>query len=64
MQYIYFFFQEDTIEETGWKLVHGDVFRPPRYPKLFAAVIGSGIQIFLMTFITICELFHYYYFLV
>lgn len=44
------------MEETGWKLVHGDVFRPPRYPKIFAAVIGSGIQIFLMTFITICKL--------
>lgn len=44
---------EDTMEETGWKLVHGDVFRPPRYPKLFASVIGSGIQIFFMTFITI-----------
>lgn len=44
---------EESLEETGWKLVHGDVFRPPKYPKLFAAVIGSGIQIFLMTFITI-----------
>eukprot|EP00493_Phyllostaurus_siculus_P001112 UN01120 len=21
-------------EETGWKLVHGDVFRPPEYKKL------------------------------
>ena len=21
---------EDALEETGWKLVHGDVFRPPR----------------------------------
>ena len=20
---------EESIEETGWKLVHGDVFRPP-----------------------------------
>ncbi|XP_064486215.1 transmembrane 9 superfamily member 4-like [Ornithodoros turicata] len=44
---------EDTLEETGWKLVHGDVFRPPQYPKFFVAVIGSGIQIFFMTFITI-----------
>lgn len=44
---------EDTMEETGWKLVHGDVFRPPRHPKLFVSVIGSGIQIFFMTFITI-----------
>lgn len=44
---------EDSIEETGWKLVHGDVFRPPFHNKLFAAVIGSGIQIFTMLAITI-----------
>ncbi|XP_059616496.1 transmembrane 9 superfamily member 4 [Phlebotomus argentipes] len=44
---------EDALEETGWKLVHGDVFRPPRHPRLFAAVIGSGIQIFFMALITI-----------
>ncbi|PSN36234.1 Transmembrane 9 superfamily member 4 [Blattella germanica] len=31
---------DEAIEETGWKLVHGDVFRPPRYSRLFAAVIG------------------------
>lgn len=46
---------EDTLEETGWKLVHGDVFRPPRNTRLFSAVIGSGIQIFFMALITICE---------
>lgn len=46
---------EDTLEETGWKLVHGDVFRPPRHPRLFAAVIGSGIQIFFMAMITISK---------
>lgn len=44
---------EDSIEETGWKLVHGDVFRPPLNNRLFAAVIGSGIQIFSMLAITI-----------
>jgi len=44
---------EDSIEETGWKLVHGDVFRPPLNNRLFAAVIGSGIQIFSMLGITI-----------
>ena len=49
-------FQEDPIEETGWKLVHGDVFRPPRYPKLFASLIGSGTQIFCCTFIVIGKL--------
>ncbi|KAK3892888.1 hypothetical protein Pcinc_003289 [Petrolisthes cinctipes] len=44
---------EETLEESGWKLVHGDVFRPPRHPKLFSAVIGSGVQIFLMVFATV-----------
>lgn len=44
---------DEAIEETGWKLVHGDVFRPPTNSRLFAAVIGSGIQIFFMALITI-----------
>lgn len=47
---------DETIEETGWKLVHGDVFRPPTNSRLFAAVIGNGIQIFFMALITICKL--------
>lgn len=44
---------EETMEETGWKLVHGDVFRPPRYNRLLAALLGSGMQIFCMALITI-----------
>ncbi|KAI4489694.1 hypothetical protein M0804_003876 [Polistes exclamans] len=44
---------DESIEETGWKLVHGDVFRPPPNSRLFAAVIGNGIQIFFMALITI-----------
>ncbi len=24
---------EESIEETGWKLVHGDVFRPPQFTR-------------------------------
>lgn len=46
---------DEAIEETGWKLVHGDVFRPPKTSRLFAAVIGSGIQILLMALITLCK---------
>lgn len=46
---------EETLEETGWKLVHGDVFRPPVHSRFFAAVIGSGIQVFFMALITICK---------
>lgn len=37
---------DDAMEETGWKLVHGDVFRPPRNLHLFSALTGTGIQIF------------------
>ena len=32
-------------EETGWKLVHGDVFRPPPHPELLCAVLGNGMQL-------------------
>ncbi|KAI8482242.1 PREDICTED: transmembrane 9 superfamily member 4-like isoform X1 [Branchiostoma belcheri] len=44
---------EETLEETGWKLVHGDVFRPPRYTKLLSSLVGAGVQIFFMSVITI-----------
>lgn len=36
--------ERDVSEESGWKLVHGDVFRPPRYLALLTAVIGTGAQ--------------------
>ncbi|GFR87125.1 transmembrane 9 superfamily member [Elysia marginata] len=44
---------DETIEETGWKLVHGDIFRPPRFSKLLTSFVGAGIQIFCMALITI-----------
>jgi len=44
---------DDVTEETGWKLVHGDVFRPPRHKHLLTAFVGSGIQISLMAFTVI-----------
>lgn len=47
--------QDETIEETGWKLVHGDVFRPPPHSKLLTSFVGAGIQIFFMALITICK---------
>jgi len=37
---------EEAQEETGWKLVHGDVFRPPStHPMVFSILIGTGAQI-------------------
>lgn len=44
---------DDPLEETGWKLVHGDVFRPPRYPTMLIVCLGSGIQILSMVMIII-----------
>ena len=33
-------------EETGWKLVHADVFRPPvEMPMLFCVLVGTGMQV-------------------
>ena len=45
---------EDGIQEdSGWKLVHGDVFRPPKNPLLLSIFLGNGAQLFFMTAITI-----------
>lgn len=40
--------ERDLNEETGWKLVHGDVFRPPSQRMLLAAVVGTGIQLVML----------------
>lgn len=45
---------DDVEEEYGWKLVHGDVFRPPTKGLLLTVFLGSGCQIGIMSFITLC----------
>lgn len=45
--------EEDTFEETGWKLVHGDVFRPPKHTKMLASLVGSGAQLLCSSFFVI-----------
>ncbi|KAK9467418.1 hypothetical protein V1512DRAFT_205662 [Lipomyces arxii] len=35
---------------SGWKLVHGDVFRPPVHKGVLASLIGAGVQMFVMAF--------------
>lgn len=37
-------------EESGWKFVHGDVFRFPPGRSLFCAFIGTGLQLLVLTF--------------
>jgi len=34
---------EEPGEETGWKQVHGDVFRTPRHPSLLSVLVGTGV---------------------
>ncbi|WOL02614.1 transmembrane 9 superfamily member 3-like [Canna indica] len=36
-------------EETGWKYIHGDVFRFPNNRSLLTACLGSGTQLFALT---------------
>ena len=36
---------EEGQEETGWKLVHGDVFRPPVMAGWLTVMVGTGVQL-------------------
>eukprot|EP01120_Amphizonella_sp_Union-15-10_P007188 TRINITY_DN23_c0_g1_i1.p1 TRINITY_DN23_c0_g1~~TRINITY_DN23_c0_g1_i1.p1 ORF type:complete len:659 (-),score=111.43 TRINITY_DN23_c0_g1_i1:71-1984(-) len=38
-------------DETGWKLIHGDVFRPPERGMLLSVLIGSGTQVLGMSLV-------------
>ncbi|KAH8804648.1 hypothetical protein F5884DRAFT_796766 [Xylogone sp. PMI_703] len=45
---------EDGVQEdSGWKLVHGDVFRTPSHPLILSVFLGNGAQLFVMTGFTI-----------
>ncbi|DBA03293.1 TPA: hypothetical protein N0F65_011652 [Lagenidium giganteum] len=41
---------EEAQEESGWKLVHGDVFRQPQTsPLIFSVFVGTGVQVCCMS---------------
>ncbi|GMI68435.1 transmembrane nine 7 [Hibiscus trionum] len=44
--------QDEAQEETGWKLVHADVFRASINYDLLCVYVGTGVQIFSMTLVT------------
>jgi Endomembrane protein 70 len=44
-------------ELSGWKLLHGDVFRTPTNRMVFTALIGVGFQLFVMTILTMTATF-------
>ena len=54
--FICLFVKDDAQEEFGWKLVHGDVFRPPKKGMLLSIMLGCGSQIFIMVFFTLGRL--------
>eukprot|EP01113_Clastostelium_recurvatum_P048558 TRINITY_DN8874_c0_g1_i2.p1 TRINITY_DN8874_c0_g1~~TRINITY_DN8874_c0_g1_i2.p1 ORF type:complete len:641 (-),score=120.06 TRINITY_DN8874_c0_g1_i2:15-1670(-) len=35
----------DQAEDSGWKVLHGDVFRPPHLPMMLAVIVGAGTQV-------------------
>lgn len=39
---------EEDQDETGWKLLHADVFRFPKNKSIFASMIGTGVQLLLI----------------
>ena len=46
--------KEEEADESGWKLIHADVFRPPSsFPMVYCVMVGSGSQIGLGAFFTI-----------
>jgi transmembrane 9 superfamily member 2/4 len=54
-KYNQFDLDEDVHDDSGWKLLHGDVFRTPKNPLLLSIFLGSGAQLFFMTGATISK---------
>lgn len=45
---------DNDVDESGWKLIHADVFRPPStFPMLYCVLVGSGVQLTVSTVITV-----------
>lgn len=45
---------DENREESGWKMVHGDVFRPPSsYPMVLSVFVGTGVQLLSMSCATL-----------
>ncbi|XP_078433979.1 transmembrane nine 1 [Wolffia australiana] len=45
--------ERDVNEESGWKLVHGDVFRSPQSLAILSALVGTGAQLSLLVLLVI-----------
>eukprot|EP00048_Salpingoeca_helianthica_P015775 m.228531 g.228531 ORF g.228531 m.228531 type:complete len:628 (-) comp17506_c0_seq1:92-1975(-) len=45
--------EEDSVEPTGWKLVHADVFRAPVHSTWLTTLVGTGVQLLSMVLVTL-----------
>lgn len=45
--------QRDGMDEFGWKMVHGDVFRAPEHAAFLGALVGSGCQVLAMAMVVL-----------
>lgn len=44
-------------DDSGWKQVHGDVFRRPAHVVLYSAFVGTGTQLLLLALIVVVAAF-------
>lgn len=44
---------QNPLEETGWQLIHGDVFRSPNHSEKLCTAIGSGVQLLISSLIVL-----------
>lgn len=53
---------DDEVDDYGWKLLHGDVFRFPRLLTLLCPILGTGVQLCILSVILLAfgalEFFH------
>jgi len=53
--------EAEMAEESGWKQVHGDVFRTPPHLTLFSALLGTGTQLLVLVLIVILLAISFYH---
>jgi hypothetical protein len=52
----------DEIDDSGWKRIRFDVFRAPKFPMVFSAIVGVGAQILMIvSFLLLLSVVGYFY---
>jgi hypothetical protein len=51
------FNETKCLKKRNFSRVHGDVFRPPKKSMLLSVLLGNGIQIAIMSLITLGKIF-------